>query len=433
MDKEAPDCMYECRVARIESDITTFWMLSRMCWVGTKLYNTAMWYARDQWDKTGKIPGQRALQKKMYESWYHESLPAHTYQHPAHQVSKAFKSWFVLRKKDPTAHPPGFRKKEKLSSIMFTTYGFKALSQNKIRLTLGDQMRAHLQYPDKFLELNISWNTPFPAQGEIQQIEVVPRNGWFDLHAKIALPIPTYKTEGQVGAIDLGMRNPLAATFEDKQEHMFKGGEILAELHYLNKTKAALQKQIMKRTKGKKKHSPALDEFSRRLNAQKDHAIHAMTNQMVDVCVAADANIVVVGDLEGIKKEPDGSGKNWNDKASQNWQQFPVRKVVAQLRYKLARHGILLVEQDERGTSKGRCSSCGCTDRRKIHRRKRGMFVCRNCGAQLNADINGARNQLARYLHREVPIEIGTSAGSSGCLAQPSVWRWNDHRWAVVS
>ena len=129
-------------------------------------------------------------------------------------------------------------------------------------------------------------------------------------------------------------------------------------------------------------------------------------------------------DLGGIKKEKDGTGKNWKDKPSQNWQQFPIQKFVALLRYKLARHGIQMDEQDERGTSKGRCSVCGCTDRKKIHRVKRGLFLCENCGAKLNADVNGVGNQKARYLQLEQSIS------SSGRLARPVVWRWNDQVWS---
>ena len=105
---------YECRVGRIETDITTFRILARMAWISTKLYNTALWHARKTWDETGEIPTGFDLQKVVHASYYHDFVPAHTYQHAAHQVGNAFRSWFRLRKKDTTANPPGFRKKEAL-------------------------------------------------------------------------------------------------------------------------------------------------------------------------------------------------------------------------------------------------------------------------------------------------------------------------------
>jgi IS605 OrfB family transposase len=88
-----------------------------------------------------------------------------------------------------------------------------------------------------------------------------------------------------------------------------------------------------------------------------------MTETFTVLCVTRNVKEVVVGDLGGIKKEKDGTGKNWNDKANQNWQQFPIRTLVTQLDYKLARFGIKVIEQDEKGTSKGRCSKCGCMNR----------------------------------------------------------------------
>jgi putative transposase len=129
-----------------------------------------------------------------------------------------------------------------------------------------------------------------------------------------------------------------------------------------------------------------------------------------------------------MKKNKDGTGKNWSDKPSQNWQQFPIQQVVAQLDYKLARHCIQLKEQDERGTSKGRCSLCNCTDRSKLHRVHRGLFLCENCGTTQHADVNGAGNQLSRYLRLDALPFIS----SSGCLAQPSVYRWDDNSWRAI-
>jgi putative transposase len=167
--------------------------------------------------------------------------------------------------------------------------------------------------------------------------------------------------------------------------------------------------------------------MSKRAAAQANHAIHALSSKFVEMCNLRSVKEVVVGDLKGIKKKRDGTGKDWVDKSSQNWQQFPIAKLVAQVEYKLARLGIRLVEQDEHGTSKGRCSICGCEDHKKLHRVHRGLFHCENCGVVQNADVNGAGNQLARYLHREV--EQSVSTGSSGALAAPSVYRWDAHRW----
>jgi putative transposase len=421
-----PESRYESRVGRINADMTTFWIFARMSWIATKLYNTALWSARETWDKTGKIPTGYDLQKVVLESYYHSFVPAHTYQHAAHQVGNAFRSWYALRKTDVTARPPGFRKKEELSTFMIDA--FKVIDTDTILITPTDELKQELSYPHKKLTLKLHWNTQFPKNGKIKQIEIVPKNGYFELHAKILLPEPVWKTKGQIIVIDLGERNPIVSKDEQGNVDIFKGGRILSDLRYWNKEKSRVRSQVMIRTKGKKKNSRSLAKMATKGAAQVKHAIHAMTSTFVELCNQRNVKEVVVGDLTGIKKEKDGKGKKWNDKANQNWQQFPIRTLVTQLDYKLARYGIKIVEQDEKGTSKGRCSICGCTDRKKLHRVHRGLFLCENCGTVQNADVNGAGNQLARYLR----MDTTTIHSSSGCLAQPSIWNWDNHRWTVV-
>ena len=418
---------YECRVARIAPSITTHWMLSRMAWVATKLYNTAMWNARETWDKTGKIPTGFELHKPVLASDYREYLHTHTAQKCADMVGRSFRSWFKLRKQDKTAHPPGFRPKERLSTCTFTLAGFKVESDGRIRLSIGKKLREELSYPDQFLWVKPVWNTPLPLDGKFQEVEIVPREGFFELHAKLELPEPIWRTEGQVMAVDLGMRNPIVSMSEDGQTDIFKGGGILQTLHYWNKEKARVQSEVMERSDGKKKWSHALSRMAQKAARQVKHALHGLSSAFVELCRQRDVKEVVVGDLKGIKKEPDGTGKNWRDKSSQNWQQFPTRELVAQCGYKLARLGIRLKEQDERGTSRGRCSLCGCTDWKKLHRVHRGLFLCENCGGIQNADVNGVRNQQARYLRRE------NAQSSSGLLARPAVHRWDGHLWKVAT
>ena len=239
---------YECRIARIDTDITTYRILSRMSWVATKLYNTAMWNARKQWDETGKIPTGYDLQKVVLASDYHSYVPAHTYQHPAHQVWTAFKSWFRLRKVDTTANPPGFRPKNALSCFMYTNDQFKVVHENSLMLALGQSLKDELAYPHKRLTIKYKWNTPFPKDGIIQQVEIVPRNGYFELHAKIQLPEPIWKTEGQVIAVDLGERVPIASKDEAGNVDLFKGGMLLSEKRYWNKEEARVRCEVTGRS-----------------------------------------------------------------------------------------------------------------------------------------------------------------------------------------
>lgn len=417
---------YECRTAKINSDITTFWVLKKMSLVSTKLYNTAMWNAREVWGKTGKIPSGYDLQKVVLESNYHSYLPAHTYQHTAHQVWNAFKSWFKVRKKDKTSQPPGFRKKENPSTFLYTNDQIKIINENTMLLTLGSKLKEELKYPYKRMKIKFNWNTPLPQNATIQQIEIIPKEGFFELHAKIRLPEPEWKTEGQIIAVDLGEKNPIVSQDEKGNIDIYKGGFILSNMRYWNKETARVQTQVMKKTK--KKWSKKLNRMKTKGSRQKKQMIHALTSTFAKKCEERNVKEVVIGDLKGIKKQENGKGRKWNNKPSQNWQGFPIMTLVSQLKYKLSRFAIKLTKQDERGTSKGRCSLCGCEDRSKLHRVHRGMFQCDNCKTTQNADVNGSGNQLSRYLH-----QIGkTIKGSSGSLALPKVWRWDSQQWVLA-
>ncbi|MFX0065760.1 MAG: zinc ribbon domain-containing protein [Candidatus Hermodarchaeota archaeon] len=87
--------------------------------------------------------------------------------------------------------------------------------------------------------------------------------------------------------------------------------------------------------------------------------------------------------------------------------------------------GILVETVSERNSSKC-CSTCG----KKGSRCKRVLFKCTNkqCSEYnqpVNADLNGARNILNRYL------QLGLTAWKVlvGSLAIPMIKRWNFHTW----
>jgi len=69
----------------------------------------------------------------------------------------------------------------------------------------------------------------------------------------------------------------------------------------------------MSRSNGHKKHSKALGRMARQGSAQVKQAVHAMTSIFAEIYDQSQIKEVVVGDLGGIKKNKDGTGKDWND------------------------------------------------------------------------------------------------------------------------
>jgi len=72
-------------------------------------------------------------------------------------------------------------------------------------------------------------------------------------------------------------------------------------------------------------------------------------------------------------------------------------------------YGIEYIETSESYTSQ-ECSLCGII--KKSNRKHRGLYVCKNCGNVLNADVNGAINIL-----RKVAPDV--LIGSSGAVDVP--------------
>ena len=70
-------------------------------------------------------------------------------------------------------------------------------------------------------------------------------------------------------------------------------------------------------------------------------------------------------------------------------------KLVQMLEYKAIRVGIRVIRVDEAYTSQ-RCSQCGLIC--KTNRISRGLYHCRRCSFQVNADHNAARNIVQKYL-----------------------------------
>jgi len=367
----------------------------------TKIWNKANYYCREQWEQTGKIPSYYELQRVFKDDFWCRKLHSHTAQAVLHKLAESYRSWYKLRKTDPKAHPPGFRKKESISTVTFTNFAVR-VEDHRLRLTLAKGNHIWLEYQAQpGVEI---------TQENIVRVEIT--NGYANIVYKVQEPEP--KEEGQVMAIDLGIINIATTVKEDGEVVIYSGRSILSIQRYFNKEIAKLESIVMSQSGGKKKWSRQLSVLSRKRRRQIKHALHALTRAIVEDCVKSNVKEVVIGDLRNIRK-----GKKWNKKSGQKLHAWGFNQFTELLRYKLAFEGIRLVTVNEKSTSKT-CSRCGYVDR--YNRKKRGWFKCRKCGYEENADINAARNILNRYLHQtgRCPVE-----GSSGVVNAPRVIRWD--------
>jgi IS605 OrfB family transposase len=208
-------------------------------------------------------------------------------------------------------------------------------------------------------------------QGKLGSAELVYRKGNFYLHISITIPAPEVKQpQGSLG-VDLGLSR--VAVTSDEKFHTAKN--IRHKKACYKRTRRSLQ------ANGSKSAKRALKRVSGRERRFVADTNHCVSKQIVADAKANDQRIVLE-DLNGIRE----TGKA---KCVHEWSFAELQQMI---RYKAARAGVEVVIVSPRYTSQT-CSRC-------LHlgvRPSQSNFQCRDCGYQINADLNGAKSIAKRH------------------------------------
>ena len=134
-------------------------VLDRMAFACTKLWNTANYERRQAWGKTGKIPSYVQQCKRLKDNPWARLLQSQSAQAVLQKLDLAYCSWYKLRKVDKTARPPGFRKKESLSTITFKRSAFM-IDDTTLRLSLTPKLRDETGFDGRFLYVKFDAHRP---------------------------------------------------------------------------------------------------------------------------------------------------------------------------------------------------------------------------------------------------------------------------------
>ena len=389
------------------TDDSTALLLGLLGYSATKLWNAAVWHAKEVWKTTGKIPSYAKMDvamKQEHPLWYRR-LHSQSSQAVLEELWQSYRSWFALRKKgDSKANPPGFRRKTNLSAVTFKQ---NAIKWNPRRSTVRFSIPKDI-YGKQFLYLKMRLPHGIRLdENNIQLARLIYHNGGWSVHFVYNIILPELKGFGETMAIDLGMKHLAATACTDRTTALWSGGELAALERHFDKLKS-------KTTRSRSNKSCTLNQKRAR---QRIHLLHSFTKSLVSDADARGVSTIIVGDLTDIR-----DGKNWGDSGNQQFHKWPFDKIIKMITYKARLKGIRVVKESEDYTSQ---TCCICSTICKSNRVYRGLYVCNQCGAVINADVNGAINILKRYL----PEQIGVS-WSSGCLAQPAVNRfaWRETR-----
>ena len=375
----------------------------------TKLWNRSLWYSKECWDKTGMIPSYAEMDKylKSVSNRWYRSLHAQSSQAVLEELWQSYKSWFALRKKgDMKARPPGFRRKDTLSTITFKKDSFRWDGETQtLRVGVPESVFGY-----KYLYLSLTLppgTTIFPEEIQVARLTYV--KGIWKIHLTCDVRTPEPIANGHTMSIDLGQAVLAATACTDGKTAIWSGGELSGLERYFEKEKAKCTDSKSKKCR----------RTNSKRSRQRNHYLHTITKSIITDAEARKISTILVGDLTDIRICKNGDAKNWGDAGSQALHKWPFKKITNLLSYKAKMKGITVIQVSERYTSQD-CSCCGT--RRKASRVTRGEYRCPKCGSVIHADINGAVNMLKRYLPEE------TFSWSSGCLAQPVVNRfaWRD-------
>ncbi len=209
--------------------------------------------------------------------------------------------------------------------------------------------------------------------------DLVERAGAWWLHVVVSIPAPQVAPSDQVVGIDLGINRPAVTS---NNHFLGKRRWKAVEGRYFKLTRA-LQKQG---SRSAKRHLRKLQR--RRARFRKD-ADHVLSKHIV--AAAEPGSTIVLENLKDIRKRMRAKRRTTTKRKMHLW---PFASLKEKIAYKAEERGCTVVAVDPRHTSQA-CSRCGHTARN--NRRSQRVFMCRQCGYHLNADLNAARNIAAKY------------------------------------
>jgi len=207
--------------------------------------------------------------------------------------------------------------------------------------------------------------------------------GNYELRLIFDLPEPRVRTKN-ILAIDLGERN-IATVCDSLGNVAFFGKDIRGlRRHFAWLRRKLGRKKLLKMIK-------RLGSKEKRIIQQK---LHEISNAIVKWAKET-KSIIVVGNLKGIRKA--AKGKVMRRLVSA----IPFHKLTQMITYKAKQKGLQVMKIKEYNTSKI-CHKC----KRIGERKNQGLFSCKHCGMQYNADLNAARNILNRARKQDFLVRV---------------------------
>jgi putative transposase len=409
--------MFGCQQNLISPDNDLKAILEFLCSESSKLTNCGIYYARQMYFKTGRIPSRADLHKVLgteNRNLHYKAFYSDTAQQILTTVAESFKSYIGLLKgigKGTVTQIPKLPKYRQggLALVTYTGRSVK-LKDGLLKFPLGTKVKAWFGLDAFYLPMPT--NLDFKA---IREYRILPRNGCFYLEL-------VYKTEdvqadvdpSKALMIDHGMNNWLTCVSNAGTSFIIDG------LH-LKSINQGYNKRVARLMEGMKNGywSKRLERLTENRNRTMRDAINKAARKVINHCLDNHLGTVVFGWNKGMK-----DGANMGAKTNQKFVQIPTGRLKDRIAQLCEQYGIRFVETEESYTSKASFVELDVLPtfgekpegwQPSGKRIKRGLYRTA-LGWLINADCNGSAN-----IGRKVATILGLdlSGVGRGCLSSP--------------
>jgi IS605 OrfB family transposase len=350
----------------------------------TALFNAVCAYGWQEGEKNG-IELHRALYYPLKAEY--PALVSDLHIQARVKATEAVKSALSLRRAGPKVSQPH----SEACPPRYNSHTYRADWESRtVRMSLvGGRQTIRFHIPDYSAKY---------ADHPTDTADLIERDGYWWLHVVITVPAPEVEPSDQVMGVDLGLSRPAVTS-----NNHFLGKKVWKAIEgRLFHLKRALAK---KGTKSAKRHLKRVRHRQRRFRRDCDQVLSKQIVQSVEP-----GGTIVLENLKDIRTRMKAKRRSRIKRRMHSWSFAQLRGFIA---YKAEERGCTVAGVDPRHTSQT-CSCCGHVAR--TNRRSQSVFICRQCGFHLNADLNAARNIAAKY-----HADGGRAAVGGLCVNQPIV------------
>lgn len=417
---------YGCQPVLLHSTPEIQAILEYLCRESNKVYNSALYFARQMYFKTKRFVNRAEICEEMARSknCHFGAMYVSSAQQTCNSVAEALRSFRELlklwRRGELVDRPkmPSYRESG-LFTVSYPKRWLK-LTDEGIRIPLGTQVKAWFGISEIFLPMpsNLEWK-------QIKEVRILPRNGCF--YAEFVYPVETVSTQldpSKALGIDHGINNWLACVSNVRTSFIVDGLHLKSLNQFYNKQVATI-----KENKPQGFWSKHLAAITEKRNRQMRDAVNKAARIVINHCLNHGIGRIVFGWNKGQK-----DGANLGSKTNQKFLQIPTGRLKTRIAQLCEIYGIEFIETEESYTSQASFLDSDSLpqygekpDNWKASgkRIKRGLYRTLHKWL-VNADCNGSANIL-----RKVAITLGLdlSGISRGALTTPvriRLWTLNE-------